>query len=332
MKIENELSSLIQNYFCDRLINQRDASDKTIKSYRDTFRLLFLFCKKHLGKSASDLCLSDINERLVLGFLNYLEKDRKNTVRSRNARFAALRSFFHYVAYQEPAYLPNIQKILAIPMKRFDRPLVGFLLREEINAILAAPDINTWNGQRDQVLFTTLYNTGARVSEIIALKRADVESGQTMVLHLHGKGRKERTIPLWKNTSSLIKKWLKQLDENPVTPLFPNHFGIAMTRSGVENRLKVAVEKAKITCVSLKSKKISPHLIRHTTAMHLLQSGIDITVIALWLGHESITTTHHYMEADVEMKKKALNTIQEPENKTSKKIPSDKLLVFLESL
>jgi len=332
MDAQKKFSILVQNYFYSCLINQRRVSDKTVKSYRDTFCLLFKFIKEKLGKTASQLCLSELNSDLVISFLNYLEKERKNTIRSRNVRLAAIRSFMHYAAYQEPEELPTIQRVLAIPMKHYDCILVGFLSRQEMDAILNAPDTQTWSGQRDQVLLATLYNTGARVSEIISVKRKDVEMGKTAVIHLHGKGRKERAVPLWKNTSALIRKWLTKIDNDLQTPLFPNHFGKAMTPSGVDDRLKFAVKKSYSVCQSLKNKKVSPHVIRHTTAMNLLQSGVDLTVIALWLGHENVNTTHKYMEADLQMKKRILMKIKEPKHKATRKHMSDKLLSFLEAL
>ena len=332
MNEQKRFSELVQGYFCSCLMNQRRVSDKTIKSYKNTFCLLFKFIKEKFKQPASQLCLSDLTPNLIVKFLNYLEVERKNTVRSRNIRLAAIRSFMHYVAYQEPKELPIIRGVLAIPMKHYDRFLVGFLSKQEINAIINAPDTKTWSGQRDQVLFATLYNTGARVSEILAIKRKDIELGKMVVIHLHGKGRKERTVPLWKDTSSLIRKWLNQISDGLETPLFPNHFGKQMTVVGVEDRLRALVRKASVTCCSLKNKKVSPHVIRHTTAMHLLQSGVDLTVIALWLGHESINTTHQYIEADLEMKKRILMKTRSPKYKTQRKKIPDKLLAFLESL
>ena len=332
MDTQKSFSTLVQNYFCQCLINQRHVSNRTVESYRDTFRLLFKFIIEQEGKSASQLRLSDINADLILKFLDYLEAKRHNTIRSRNIRLAAIRSFLQYVSYQEPEALPNIQKALAIPMKRYDRPLVGFFTREEMDAILGSIDTQTWSGQRDQALFTTLYNTGARISEIITVKRSDIDLTQNIVIHLHGKGRKERSVPLWKSTTTLIRKWLNQIDSNPQTPLFPNRSGEMMSRSGVDNRIKTIAKKAEEKCPSLKKKQVSSHIIRHTTAMHLLQSGIDITVIALWLGHESISTTHKYMEADLEMKKRVLNAIQEPKHKGKRKPLSNDLITFLEKL
>jgi site-specific recombinase XerD len=333
MNKPTEFATTLQNYFYQWLIEQQNVSTQTVKSYRGTFRLLFDFTKCCLHRPASQLCLEDINAELIIKFLKHLEKNRKNTIRTRNARLAAIRSFMNYISYQMPAMLPMVQQILAIPMKRFDRPLVGYLTREEIEAILVAPDSSTWTGNRDRVLFATLYNTGARVSEIASLLRSGVELNKTPIIRLQGKGRKERIIPIWKSTEALIKQWLNKVDANKDGPLFPNHYGKAMTRSGIENRLDSAIKIASLACPSLKKKKITPHIIRHTTAMHLLQSGVDLTVIALWLGHESIVTTHHYIEADLKIKKEALNNIQEPENKiTSPYRCSDKLLAFLDNL
>lgn len=333
MNSPKEFACILQNYFYQRLIEQQNVSTQTVKSYRDTFRLLFEFAKLYLHKTATQLCLEDINADLIVKFLNYIEKDRENTIRTRNARLAAIRSFMSYVSYQIPTSLPTIQQILAIPMKRFDRPLVGFLTREEIEAILDAPDISTWTGNRDRVLFATLYNTGARVSEAASLLRSNVELSKIPIIRIQGKGRKERVIPIWKKTEALIKHWLNRIDGSEDTPLFPNHYGKAMTRSGIENRLENAVKIASLNCPSIKKKKVTPHIIRHTTAMHLLQSGVDLSVIALWLGHESIITTHHYIEADLKMKKDALNSIQEPKNKIGAPYRcADKLLTFLESL
>ena len=262
MDTQKKFSSLIQNYFYQCLINQRRVSDTTVKSYRDTFCLLFKFTEEQLGKPASKLLLSDINANLVVKFLDYLEIERKNSISSRNIRLAAIRSFLHYAAYQEPEELPTIQRVLAIPMKRHDHKLVGFLTREEINAIFNSIDTKTWSGQRDHALLTTLYNTGARVSEIILVKRSDIDVNKNPVIYLHGKGRKERSVPLWKSTSDLIRKWLNQINEDPGTPLFPNHFGGIMTRSGVENRIKSAVKKASINCPTLKTKKITVNPLR----------------------------------------------------------------------
>jgi len=327
-----DLARLLQAFFCQRLIQQRGASHQTVCSYRDTFRLLLRFTEQQLGKSAADLYLADIDAPLVLTFLDDLESRRHNCIRSRNTRLAAIRSFLHYAALQEPAALPGIQQVLAIPLKRFDRPVVGYLTQAEIKAILDAPDIHTWSGQRDRVLLATLYNTGARVSEIIAIRRIDLESERGQAVHLHGKGRKERVVPLWKRTSRLLEMWVTQIGPDPQQSLFPNRFGQMLSRSGVESRLRRAVTIATAQCPSLKNKVVSPHVVRHATALHLLQAGVDLSVIALWLGHESVVTTHQYLEADLQMKEKALAKLQPPDMHAIRYKPSSDVLSFLDGL
>ena len=217
-------------------------------------------------------------------------------------------------------------------MKRFDRRLVHFLSREEVQAILDAPDASTWNGQRDRVLFGMFYNTGARVSELIGVKVGDANLERGGVVRLHGKGRKERVVPLWKATTRMLKQWLRRIDPDPSAPLFPNRAGQPLTRSGVESRLRIAVTKAEHECPALKHKRVSPHVFRHTTAMHLLQADVDIATIALWLGHESPATTHVYIQADLAMKEAALNKLQEPRARTGRYRADDEVLAFLKSL
>lgn len=323
---------LLQNFFYQRLIEQRNSSKETVIAYRDTFKLLLLYLKEKQKIAPDAVVLKNLNPKNILGFLRYLEQDRHNKIRSRNARLAALRSFLKYVAYQVPTSLPMVQKVLAIPMKRFQRPLLKYLTLEQIQAILAAPDASTWSGKRDRVLLATLYNTGARVSEIIALKPSDIDTNRAMSIKITGKGRKQRVVPIWKSTAKQIKSWLKYLKAESDSPLFPNARGQFMTRSGVENRLKKAVEVAATNDPTLKGRSISPHTFRHTTAMHLLQSGVDITVIALWLGHESPVTTHMYVEADLTMKENALRKMKEPTQQAIRYKASDKLLQFLQGL
>jgi site-specific recombinase XerD len=332
MDMHKNLSNLIQDYFYQRLINQRDSSQRTISTYRDTFRLFLRFTQEHLGKRIDKMQLSDLNAEVILKFLEYLETKRKNSSRTRNNRLAAIRSFMQYVALQEPTSLAMVEKILAIPLKRFDRPLIGFLTRDEIHAIIDASDRESWSGQRDRVLFATLYNTGARASEIINVCVKDIDLSRSKSILLHGKGRKERTIPLWASTIILLRGWLKRINSNPECVAFPNRYGNKMTRSGLEYRLSVSTKNASKYVPSLKKKTVSPHIIRHTTAMHLLQSGVDLTVVALWLGHEGITTTHHYVEADISMKENALSKITDPKTKSVRYKPNDKLLAFLDSL
>ncbi|MEW7984641.1 MAG: tyrosine-type recombinase/integrase [Candidatus Thiodiazotropha endolucinida] len=327
-----DLARLLQAFFCQYLTQQRRVSHQTVRGYRDTFRLLLHLAEQKLGKRATDLRLADIDAPLVLAFLENLETKRHNCIRSRNTRLAAIRSFMNYAAVQEPAALPGIQQVLAIPMKRFDRPVVGFLTQDEMQAILEAPDTHTWSGQRDRAILSTLYNSGARVSEIIAVRRIDIESEQCQAIHLHGKGRKERVVPLWTDTSKLLRAWVSRIDADPQQPLFPNRFGQMLSRSGVESRLRRAAIVAANKCPSLRNKSVSPHVIRHTTAMHLLQAGVDLTVIALWLGHESIVTTHQYLDADLQMKEQTLAILQPPGIDTSRYKPSTDVLSFLDGL
>jgi site-specific recombinase XerD len=332
LTVPTDFAQLLQLFFLQRLIQQRHVSHRTVTSYRDTFRLLLRFAQRWLDKPASELSLSDLDANLVLDFLDDLEKQRHNCVRSRNARLAAIRSFLHYAALQEPTALPQIQRVLAIPMKRFERPVVGFLSREELEAIVNAPDRSTWSGRRDHVLLATLYDTGARVSEIIAIRGGDVECRHCTAVHLHGKGRKERVVPLSKPTSTLLRNWMREIGADTRQPLFPNRFGQPMSRSGVEKRLQAAVRQASPHCPSLHNRTISPHVVRHSTAMHLLQSGVDLAVIALYLGHESVVTTHHYLQADLKMKECALAALQPPETKTMHFKPPPEVLAFLDTL
>lgn len=323
---------LVQDFFLQRLQAQRNASPRTIASYRDMFRLLFQWAEQHLHKAPSAIVVADLDAPAILAFLDHLERDRHNAVRTRNARLAALHSFFHYAASRDPANLPTIHRILAIPAKRHDRPVLGFLTREQVGAILGALDLTTWSGRRDQALLTTLYNTGARVSEALDLQVSDVTRGREGSLRLHGKGRKDRLVPLWKSTSRLLQAWLDCGGATPDAPLFPNRDGNRMNRSGVAHRLRVAVKAATATCPSLQRIRVSPHTFRHTTAMHLLQANVDITVIAMWLGHESPTTTHRYVEADLAMKQRTLEKLPDPGTRSSRNPLPDRLLSFLEKL
>ncbi|MBK8337662.1 MAG: tyrosine-type recombinase/integrase [Sterolibacteriaceae bacterium] len=332
LAVPADFASLIQRFFGERLIQQQNASPRTVASYRDSFRLLLTYAERERGKPPAKLTLGDFDATLVLDFLAYLETERHNTVRSRNARLAAVRAFAHYVALQFPPALQLAQQILAIPMKRFERPMLGFLTRDEIQAVLAAPDAGTWCGRRDRVMFALLYNTGARVSEMIGIRVADVTLAATSSVRLHGKGRKQRTVPLWKETATEIRHWLQYADLRADQSLVPNRSGLPMTRTNVADRLTLAVTAATNQCPQLAGRAISPHSLRHTTAMHLLQAGVDITVIALWLGHESPVTTHGYVEADLAMKERALATIAPPETKRKRYRPSDAVLKFLESL
>ncbi len=326
-------SILLQRFFVEHLGRQRAVSPRTIATYRDTFRLLLSFAEARIGKAPTALALADLDAQLILTFLDHLEKDRKNGARSRNARLAALRSFLKYAAHYDLTALPVIEQALAIPMKRFDRPVLGFLSRQEMQAILEAPDPRTWAGQRDRALFSLMYNTGARVSEVIGLHVGDVVIDGATAVHLHGKGRKERSVPLWRSTALLIRGWKRRLEETGDDSfLFPSRGGERMARSNVTQRLNLAVSAAAERHPQLGRRSISPHTIRHTTAMHLLQSGVDITVIALWLGHESPATTHMYLEADLSMKERTLNRLQPVGASPGRYRPPDQLMQFLQSL
>lgn len=326
-------AALVQRFFVEHLGQHRAVSPRTIAAYRDTFRLLLTFAEASIGKPPSKVALTDLGPRLLLDFLNHLEKVRGNSVRSRNARLAALRTFLKYAGHHDIDALGIIEQALAIPMKRADRPLIGFLTRSEIQAILNAPDNATWAGQRDRVLFSLMYNTGARVSEIIGIRCCDVALEGQPAVHLHGKGRKERCVPLWRPTAALIRRWRRSLGATAQDgALLPNRAGTKMTRSNVTQRLDLAVVAAGRHLPSLAGRSISPHVIRHTTAMHLLQSGVDITVIALWLGHEDTATTHMYVEADLSMKEQALGKLQPHEARLGRYRPPDHLMRFLEAL
>jgi integrase/recombinase XerD len=259
------LATVVQAFFLERLIAQRNASRQTVAAYRDSFRLLLQFAHQHVGKAPERLELKDVDAPLVLAFLDHLERDRQNTIRSRNARLAAIRSFVHFAAFKEPAALPSIQRVLAIPMKRFDKPLLGFLSKGEIQAILDAPPGDRWSGQRDRIMFATLYNTGARVSELTGLGVADVVLDGSACVHLHGKGRKDRSVPLWRTTTTQLRHWLSRIDSRPDRPLFPSASGGRLTRPAVTARLHLAVQQATAQCPSLKKRRVSPHCVRHNT-------------------------------------------------------------------
>lgn len=327
------LPILVQRFFLEHLSQHRAVSSQTIAAYRDTLRMLLGFAAQRLHRTPSAINLLELDAPLLLAFLDYLEKERGNSVRSRNARLAAIRTFLKYAGHHDINALATIERALAIPQKRFDRPMVGFLSRDEIRAIIEAPDAKSWAGQRDRAMFSTLYNTGARVSEMIGVRWGDtVLEGQPAV-QLHGKGRKDRTVPLWRTTASLLRSWRRRLGEPPANAmLFPNRSGDRMTRSNVTQRLQLAVNLASRAHQGLTGRAVTPHVIRHTTAMHLLQSGVDITIIALWLGHEDTATTHMYVEADLTMKEQALMKLQPAGPSAGRFRASDELMAFLKTL
>lgn len=325
-------AALAQSFFTEHLTQQRAMSPRTVATYRDGFVLFLDFATARLHKQPTAMKLEDITPVLILAFLDHLEQDRGNAVRTRNARLAALRAFLKFAGHRDVDALHVVEQALGVPMKRFERPVLGFLTREEMLAIIGKPG-TSWTSQRDHLLLHMLYNTGARVSEIVAVRLADVVLDGVASVHLRGKGRKQRTMPLWRSTVKAIRIWLRFNPELlPTSALLPNRDGGPMTRTNVAQRLALAVAAAAPAMPSLRDRRISPHTIRHTTAMHLLQSGEPIDGIALWLGHESPTTTHQYTQANLAMKEKALARMQEPDAAGRRFRASDSLLEFLKGL
>jgi site-specific recombinase XerD len=323
---------LLERYFTQRLMQQRQASAHTIASYRDTFRLLLKFVHKRLRKAPSTLSLEDIDASIVVDFLDELEKVRKVTPRTRNLRLTAIHSFFRYVAFEAPAHAAQIQRVLAIPPKRFARKLVPFLNRPEVDALLAAPDQRTWSGRRDHALILLAVQTGLRLAELTGLRAQDLHLETGAHVRVIGKGRKERCTPLSKNTRTVLVAWLREPPRQSDQPVFPNARGGRLSAHGVHYLVAKHVAVATRTCPSLGTKRVSPHVLRHAAAMDLLQQGIDRSVIALWLGHESIETTQIYLDADLELKQRVLDTVVPPNGKPGRYRPDDKLLSFLNSL
>ena len=323
---------LVQQFFTEYLVAQRAVSPRTVACYRDALTLFLDFASRKLGKAPTVLRLADIQPDLILAFLDHLEHERNNSVRSRNLRLTALRAFLKFAGRRDVASLHIVERALSVPMKRFERPMLGFLTREEMMAVLGQPG-STWSSQRDHLLLAMLYNTGARVSEIIGVRVVDVVLEGAACVHLQGKGRKQRSVPLWKTTVLEIRAWLRRNPQmRAEAALLPNRDGYAMTRCNVWQRLDLAVARAATSMPSLAKKQISPHTVRHATAMHLLQSGVPFNVIALWLGHESTNTTHRYVEADLAMKEKALARLEAPVTKMRPFRASDALMRFLQTL
>ncbi len=325
-------AALVQEFFGPYMLQQRALSPRTVASYRDTFVLLLSYAGETRSLPAHSFNLTDLSAQFLAGFLDHLEVQRNNSVRSRNVRLAAVRSFLKFAARRDPTNLAIIEQALAVPMKRFDRQMVSFLPREQMLAVIDVAT-DTWIGQRDRLMLTLMFNTGARVSEIIGVQVSDVVLGPCSSIRLHGKGRKQRTLPLWKSTAQAVRAWLQvnpQLRTD--APLLPTRDGQAMTRANVTRRLARAVDAAAARYPVLKTMRVSPHVVRHSTAMSLLQSGSDPCEIALWLGHESPSTTHMYVEADLAMKERALARLKQPEVKQARYRPPKALLEFLRSL
>jgi site-specific recombinase XerD len=324
--------ALLEAFFTDRLMRQRQASPYTIASYRDSFRLLLEYAQRRLRKAPSDLTMPDLDTPLLGAFLEHLEQERNNSARSRNVRLAAVHSFFRYVALHEPQHSALAQRVLAMPNKRYVRRPIEFLTRVEVEALLAAPDPTSWTGRRDRALLLLAVQTGLRAAELIGLRCQDIALGHGAHVCCLGKGRKLRCTPLRKETVAVLRSWLRERHGAPSEPAFPNARGAALSHDGLEYLLARHLATAQRRCPSLARKHVTPHVLRHTLAMDLLQHGADRSVIALWLGHESVETTSMYLHADPKLKEQALARTGAPSVRACRYRPEDRLLAFLKSL
>jgi len=327
-----DLGPLVEAFFCKRLISQRRASPHTIASYRDTFRLLLAFAQKRLSRAPSQLELKDISPSLVSDFLDHLEATRGNRARTRNLRLTAVRSFFRFAALEAPDHGGVIKRVLAIPNKRCQRPLIGFLTRPEIEALLAAVDCRTWIGRRDYAFLLVAMQTGLRLSEITAVRREDIILGPGAHIYCVGKGRKERGTPITKVARRVLQAWMKEPWPIESAFLFPSISGGRLSADAVQDLVNKHVEAARMKCPSLVKKRVTPHVLRHTAAMELLQAGVDRSMIALWLGHESVETTQIYLNANLALKEEILAKIKPVNGKPGRYRPTDRVLSFLSSL
>jgi len=326
------VAPLLEAFFTDRLLTQKQVSSRTIHAYRDGFRLLLTFAQARTKRAPSDLLLTDLDASLIGEFLTYLETERGNCVRTRNARLAAIRSFFRYLAPLEPEHGGLIQRVLAIPQKRFERRIITYLTKEEAEALLSAPDKRTRIGRRDHALLVLALHTGLRVSEITDLRISQLTLGPAAHVRCRGKGRKERCTPLTKEAASTLRDWLRERGGETEAPVFPSRRGSSLGRDAVERLVARYTRLAESSCATLRSKRVTPHVLRHTTAVSLLRAGVDCSVIALWLGHESIETTHVYLAADLTQKEEALAKTAPPTVQPGRYRPDDQLLAFLQSL
>lgn len=326
------LAPTLQAFFTERLIRQRHVSEHTIAAYRDTFRLLLSYAATMTGRAPSRLDFADLDAALIAAFLDHLEHERGNTVRTRNARLAAVHSLFRYAALELPEHADGIARVLAIPPKRFDRALVTYLSEPEVEALLAACDRATWTGRRDHALLLLAVQTGLRVSELVGLTRRDLHLGTGPHVACHGKGRKDRITPLTTDTVAELRNWLAEQDPDPAGPLFPTRRGTKLSRDAIEHRIAHYSKHAAPACPPLQGKTVTAHVLRHTTAMRLLHAGVDTSVIALWLGHVSVDTTQIYLHADLQLKEQALARTRQRTGLTSRYRPGDTLLAWLEAL
>ncbi|MCA1701083.1 MAG: site-specific integrase [Actinobacteria bacterium] len=326
------LAPTLEAFFTSRLINEKGVSPHTIAAYRDTFRLLLGFAHKRTGKQPSKLEIEDLDAPLITAFLDHLEHDRGNSPRTRNARLAAIHSMFRFAALRHPEHAALIARVIALPTKRFDRAIVSYLTPEEVDALLAAPDRARWIGRRDQALLTVAIQTGLRVTELTGLRCQDAHLGTGAHVQVTGKGRKQRATPLTSQTVAVLRAWLKERTGQPDQPLFPTSLGRALSRDAIALMVAKHTTVAGRSCPTLKNKKVSPHVLRHTAAMSLLRAGVDSTVIALWLGHESVEATQIYLHADMAIKERALARTTPPNSTPGRYRPPDNLLAFLEGL
>ena len=326
------LAPTLEAFFTCRLVNEKGVSPHTIFAYRDTFRLLLTFAHERTGKQPSALELEDLDATLIAAFLDHLEHGRGNGPRTRNARLAAIHSMFRYAALRHPEHAALIARVIAVPTKRFDRAIVTYLTPDEVDALLAAPDRDRWIGRRDHALLTVAIQTGLRVTELTTLRCQDAHLGTGPHVQVTGKGRKQRATPLTSQTVAVLRQGLQERAGQPEQPLFPTSRGRQLSRDAIALLIRNHAATASHICPTLKTKKVSPHTLRHTAAMNLLHAGVDSTVIALWLGHESVEATQIYLHADMAIKERALARTTPPDSAPGRYRPPDRLLAFLEAL
>ncbi len=332
MKPNADFSLLCQSFFSKRLITQRKASPHTVSAYAQTFRLLMAYAEKRLRTPPSMLSLAQLDAGFVAEFLDSLESSRANGARSRNARLASLRSFYHYAALEAPQHASLIQRVLAIPYKRLTRRLVNYLTRPEVEAVLASVDKSTWMGRRNHAMLLVAMQTGLRLSEITGLRQRDVVLDRGAHVRCEGKGRKERCTPLAKPTVAVVKAWINEQGDDESRFLFPSSRGGRLSADAVQHALTNHVAAACSTCPSLTKKHVTPHVLRHTAAMELFQAGVDRSLIAIWLGHESLDTTQIYLDANLQLKEAVLNRVNPVRSKPGRYRPDDRLMAYLKAL
>ncbi|MGH3636442.1 MAG: tyrosine-type recombinase/integrase [Mycobacterium sp.] len=326
------LAPTLQAFFADRLAQQRQASPRTVASYRDTLRMLVIFIQGRTGKKPAALDWVDLDVETIVAFLHHLEHDRGNSIRTRNLRLTAIRGLFNYGALRHPEHAQLIAQVLAIPPKRFDKRIVEYLTDTEVQALLAAPNVSRWEGRRDRAMIALAIQTGLRVSELTGLNIGDITLGSHPMLTCTGKGRKQRAVPISAPIGAVVVTWIKEHGGAPQDPLFPTRSGRQLSRDAVAQRVNLHAATAASTCTTLQGRKLHPHVLRHTCAMTLLRGGVDTAVIALWLGHSSIRSTTPYLHADLEIKEKALAMAATPTIKPGRYRPDDTILAFLENL